>query len=239
MASVRFSRDKRGYEHVYLIDTGRERGRSRMLYWFRSPPDVKVGRRPFDPDTQRALEAQHPDVKFNWPQIVAARIPPPVPVENWRERRRAERAAKRARSVEAAETAEAVEAVDVVELAEVSGLAEPWERGEIDRGDESGAKPAATTITDTGESLTLLRRPATEGPAGAPGSGPPKGGPHATSGGPHVTSGRRRRRRGGRRGGRPQTGAGATASVETGATATVENGDLDHPNPPAESSKEE
>lgn len=200
-----------------------------MLYWFRTPPDVKVGRSPFDPATQRALEAQNPDVKFNWPQIVAAKIPPPTPVENWRERRRAERVAKQARSIEAAEVSEAraVEAVDVAELAElteVSGLAEPLERGE-------------------GGSFSLPPGPASEG--STTGSGPPKGGPQVTSGGLHATTGRRRRRRGGRRGRQPRTGAGAivdigaTATIETGAAAPGENGDLDQPNPPVESSKEE
>ena len=67
---------------------------------------MKVGRNPFDPDTQRSLERQNPDVQFDWAQIVAARMPPPAPVENWREKRRAERAFKKARATEVAETAE-------------------------------------------------------------------------------------------------------------------------------------
>jgi hypothetical protein len=102
---VRFSRDRRGYEHVYLVDA-RDHGRSRVIYWFRTPPGVKVGRSPFDAATQRSLEQQYPDVKFDWAEIVAARIPPPQPVENWREKRRAERAFKRARAGDAAEPAE-------------------------------------------------------------------------------------------------------------------------------------
>ena len=75
MPFVRFSRDRRGYEHVYLVDA-KEHGRSRVIYWFRTPPGVKVGRSPFDSATQRSLEQQYPDVKFDWPQIVAARMPP-------------------------------------------------------------------------------------------------------------------------------------------------------------------
>ena len=105
MPFVRFSRDRRGYEHLYLVDS-KENGRSRVLYWFRTPPGVKVGRSPFDTTTQRSLEQQYPDVKFDWPQIVAARMPPPAPVENWREKRRAERAFKRARAEETVETPE-------------------------------------------------------------------------------------------------------------------------------------
>ena len=105
MPFVRFSRDRRGYEHLYLVDS-KEHGRSRVIYWFRTPPGVKVGRSPFDIATQRSLEQQYPDVKFDWPQIVAARIPPLAPVENWREKRRAERAFKRARAEEAVEVGE-------------------------------------------------------------------------------------------------------------------------------------
>lgn len=105
MPFVRFSRDRRGYEHVYLVDA-KDHGSSRVIYWFRTPPGVKVGRSPFDSATQRSLEQQYPDVKFDWSQIVAARMPPPAPVENWREKRRAERAFKRARAEEAAEVSE-------------------------------------------------------------------------------------------------------------------------------------
>ena len=65
MAFLKFSRDRRGVENFYLVQpTTNRRGkvRPRVLYWFRSPPDVKVGREPFDPAVRRALEAQNPDV---------------------------------------------------------------------------------------------------------------------------------------------------------------------------------
>ncbi len=104
MPFVRFSRDRRGYEHVYLIEPVKERGRSRVLYWFRTPPGVKVGRNPFDAATQRVLEQQNPDVHFDWAQIVAAKPPPVAPVESWREKRRVERAIKKARASETIET---------------------------------------------------------------------------------------------------------------------------------------
>jgi len=87
---VRFSRDKRGYEHVYLVHTPNKRGRTgkpRVLYWYRSPPGVKVGREAFDTATRRALEAQYPDLTFDW-DALAAPPPPAAPVEPWRERRR-------------------------------------------------------------------------------------------------------------------------------------------------------
>ncbi len=60
--SVRFSRDKRGYEYVYLVHTPTRRGkpgRARVLYWYRTPPGVRIGRKPFDrrsPADARAAE---------------------------------------------------------------------------------------------------------------------------------------------------------------------------------------
>jgi len=47
-------------ENVYLVHSTGRRGKSppRILYWFRSPPNVKVGREPFDEASRRALEAQ-------------------------------------------------------------------------------------------------------------------------------------------------------------------------------------
>ncbi len=98
---LRFSRDKRGYEHFYLVQpTTNRRGktRTRILYWFRTPPGVKVGRLPFNADVQRAIEAQNPGVIFDWKKLLATPIPPPAPdVERWRERRRVERAERASR----------------------------------------------------------------------------------------------------------------------------------------------
>jgi hypothetical protein len=98
VAFLRFSRDKHGVENFYLVQpTTNRRGkvRPRVLYWFRSPPDVKVGREPFDPEVRRALETQNPDVAFDWRAIVETPIPS-ADADKWRERRRAERAAKHA-----------------------------------------------------------------------------------------------------------------------------------------------
>ena len=102
MAFLRFTRDKRGVENFYLVQpTTNRRGkvRPRVLYWFRSPPDVKVGRQPFDPAVRQALEAQNPDVAFDWRAIVETPIPS-ADADKWRERRRADRAAKHAAAEE-------------------------------------------------------------------------------------------------------------------------------------------
>lgn len=108
MPFLRFSRDKRGYEHFYIVHstTRRGRSRSRILYWFRTPPNVKVGRQPFDETLRRALEAQNPDVTFDWQSLIDTPIPPPVAPERWRERRRLEKAAKLEAQAEAAAEAE-------------------------------------------------------------------------------------------------------------------------------------
>ena len=80
MPSVRFSRDKRGYEYVFLVHTPTRRGkpgRTRVLYWYRTPPGVRIGRRPFDEEVQRTLERQNPGVEFAWDAIINTPMPPP------------------------------------------------------------------------------------------------------------------------------------------------------------------
>ena len=101
MPFIRFSRDRRGYEHTYLIHTSSKKGGpTKILYWYRTPPGVKVGRVTFDDVVRRTLEAQYPGVVFDWQKFESTPIPP-VEVEHWRERRRSERAAKQARQAAA------------------------------------------------------------------------------------------------------------------------------------------
>ena len=49
---------------------GRGKGRSRILYWFRTPPGVRVGRGPLDEEAIRTLEAGNPDLEFDWTRIL-------------------------------------------------------------------------------------------------------------------------------------------------------------------------
>ena len=91
--------------------TGRRgKTRQRVLYWYRTPPNVRVGREPFDPHVMRALEAQYPDVRFDWDQIRNTPIPSVEP-EYWRERRRAERVVRRLQEDE-----DAVAAADAADI---------------------------------------------------------------------------------------------------------------------------
>jgi hypothetical protein len=99
MAFLRFTRDNRGYEQFSLVETGtnrRGKSRTRLLYWYRTPPNVRVGREPFDESVRRALEAQYPAVQFDWRKIVETPIPS-AETDRWRERRRADKAEKAAR----------------------------------------------------------------------------------------------------------------------------------------------
>ena len=41
-----------------------------MLYWFRTPPGVKVGRAALDEDAIRLIEQLNPGIEFDWPRIL-------------------------------------------------------------------------------------------------------------------------------------------------------------------------
>jgi len=86
---LRFSRDKRGYETTALVHAfrGRQgRTRQKLLYWFRTPPNIKVGRPALDQDAIRWIEEHNPEIDFDWPKILEA-APTPAPVEEPKVRR--------------------------------------------------------------------------------------------------------------------------------------------------------
>jgi biotin carboxyl carrier protein len=157
LAFLRFSRDKRGVENFYLVQpTTNRRGkvRPRILYWFRSPPDVKVGRQPFDPTVRRALELQNPGVEFDWRAIVETPIPS-ADADKWRERRRAERAARSAAADAEAEAepeaSEGAEEMDSSPPGSAKALAER-EAGPDEQPTSAAdvAAPAVAAITSPG-----------------------------------------------------------------------------------------
>ena len=45
----------------------------RILYWFRTPPGVKVGRPALDEEAIRWIEEHNPDIEFDWPKILEAK----------------------------------------------------------------------------------------------------------------------------------------------------------------------
>jgi hypothetical protein len=87
---MRVSRDQRGYETTLLLHARRPGDRPRILYWYRTAPGVRVGRRALDEEAIRAIEEQHPDVEFDWPQLLeeAESVPPEVERRPERPRRK-------------------------------------------------------------------------------------------------------------------------------------------------------
>ena len=171
MAFFRFNRDKRGYEHFYLVEpvtNRRGKSRPRVLYWYRTPPNIKVGRAPFDAEVQRALEAQNPNVVFDWRKIIDAPIPS-ADVEKWRERRRAERAEKAARrpaatpgaADAAALPANTGSAIDDIEAADVFDPSDAQDDG-IDAAIETAE---AVLSSDTASAVSVAAPGATADPS--------------------------------------------------------------------------
>lgn len=65
-----------------MVHTAKRRGKtqSRILYWFRTPPSVRVGRAALDEDAIRLIEAHNPDVEFDWTRILKGQdTPEPKP----------------------------------------------------------------------------------------------------------------------------------------------------------------
>jgi hypothetical protein len=55
--------------------------RTRVLYWFRTPPGVRVGRSALDEAAIRCIEESNPDVEFDWTKILNGQgAPEPVPM---------------------------------------------------------------------------------------------------------------------------------------------------------------
>jgi hypothetical protein len=158
MAFLRFTRDKRGYEHFQLLQpVANRRGpaRSRILYWFRSPPNVKVGREPFDESVRTALEQQNPDVEFDWPQILATPIPS-GDVERWRERRRRAREARQFADEDVADS-DGVELRETEQLSDDSGENVPAENLE-QAGQTAAPAPADNQVPEVALSRRRSRR---------------------------------------------------------------------------------
>jgi len=203
---VRFARDKRGYEYVYLVHESTRGGRASrpiVLYWYRTPPGVKVGRPPFDEEVRQRLEAQNPEIRFDWRAITSAQ-PPPPDAEHWRERRRAEKAAKLARIKD-----ELVEPDAGIDSEEDAMPGAPASVEAVDaRADEFAVAPVPEPA-----SVQENRAPAAPDSVLESASGPASGSPAARS---------RRRRRGRRRRERPggvESRSSVAASAPEGAAA--------------------
>jgi hypothetical protein len=81
---IRQTRDKRGFEHTYVMHTYHQNAgqRPRVLYLFRTPSNLRVGRKPLDAEVTEALEHTHPDLSFDWTAVTRDTIhsvPEPSP----------------------------------------------------------------------------------------------------------------------------------------------------------------
>lgn len=196
----------------------------RILYWFRTPPGVKVGREPFDESVRRTLEAQNPGVVFDWKKLSV--IPQaPVDIEYWREKRRAERAAKQARRAE--------------EVVTTGGDDVDADEEEAAEAQESAEAPPEEVIVSASQDLTAEQEDDDEG--GSEDAPPISATPEATGAPATPGAGRRRRRRGGRRRrrkpGNVQPDSGHIQVTDASASSTVSE-----PAPPetaADASKKE
>jgi hypothetical protein len=230
---LKFTRDRRGYEHFQLVEplpARRGKTRQRLLYWFRSPPNVKVGREPFDDQVMRALEAQNPGVRFDWDKLRSTPIPSAEP-EYWRERRRAERAARQAQGDDETESV-------IAEVPAPEKIDAPGEPGELDApggldAPVTASEPAAETVAQT------LIRPKPEpndtlsGPSSAMAAG------DAISPGPTPGATGRRRRRRRRRGARRPELAAAGAPGSVSQTEPTDQASMELNEPPPDSSHDE
>lgn len=83
MPFVRYARDRRGYETLYVMhafENGDGRARPRVLYACRSVPYARVGRAPLDESVQRRIQTAYPALEFDWPRLLkeaAASAPRP------------------------------------------------------------------------------------------------------------------------------------------------------------------
>jgi hypothetical protein len=75
---LRLTRDRRGFEHTFLLHAEVPGETARVLYWYRTAPGVLIGRPALDEEAIRSIEEQHPHIEFDWPAILALReaMPP-------------------------------------------------------------------------------------------------------------------------------------------------------------------
>jgi hypothetical protein len=123
---IRYTRDKRGFENTLVMHAYREPDgsqRAKVLYLFRSPGTVRIGRQPLDEEVVEALEHTHPDLAFDWEALLRQQTEPQL--VGPRRRRRTGRS-KSAGSAEARDaTPEAkVEIADESVLGRALGAAE-------------------------------------------------------------------------------------------------------------------
>jgi hypothetical protein len=118
------------------VGGGRRRKGQRVLYFFRTPPSVRVGREPIDAEAIRLLEQHNPDIAFDWAKLIKSQqgfaasgslASPAGPGPARDERRRERRDQRRPRGGERMEPRQAAERAGqrpAVEAGERIGVAD-------------------------------------------------------------------------------------------------------------------
>lgn len=81
MPYLRLVADRRGVEHTYLLHTPAPGAPTKVLYWYRTAPGLRIGRPALDDAAMRTIEEQHPDIDFDWQYILDMGAMTPVEVE--------------------------------------------------------------------------------------------------------------------------------------------------------------
>lgn len=179
MPIVRFSRDKRGLDTIYLIDTapeaGRRTGGARVLYFWTAPPGLRVGRTALDESAQRALQRAHPDVAFDWPALLkaveaaraqAAALSADPRREAWRGAGRTSRTGQRqtgradAPPLTVSPSAPPADpGAETLSISEASAVQSEGQRASADAGPAEGADPTGDGRTASEDGAAAGRRP--------------------------------------------------------------------------------
>jgi hypothetical protein len=122
--------------------------RQKLLYWFRTPPGVKVGRPALDEEAIRWIEEHNPDIDFDWQKILES-TPPPAPTaddgKGRRRRGKTERRAPESRRQDQPQTKQHAAPVERVEL-DVPPIEAARERAD-DAGREEAPEQAMEQLT--------------------------------------------------------------------------------------------
>ena len=157
---------------------GRRRGKGqRLLYWFRTPPGVRVGRSPIDEDAIRLLEQHNPDVEFDWTRIL--KDPPPAepprrearPPRDGRDRRRDDRPRPRPSEPVPAASAPSIPVPEFVESPDEIDVEDAGIPGVFESSVREEAPPPLSYVEEAAAQLESIE-PEAAGEAEEPGGDP-------------------------------------------------------------------
>lgn len=155
MPYLRFTRDRRGYEHTYLLHVTTPGAPPAVLYYYRTAPGVRLGRPALDEDAIRLIEEQHPDLDFDWTHLLEmgalAAMEPDEPQEPVRRKR--PRRSEGERRPRAARPAEARGPESRVAAASEVGEAPPVDEAEVHEVETPDAAPSAPPVSALLEQL--------------------------------------------------------------------------------------